>query len=445
VPLLCALLLVGGGAASADPPTPDLSHPLTLQELVQIARERNLGLAQSQQTVQQARGAYTGSLSGLLPNLSADYSYSRSASNSNDSYFDPNLGRIILGGHTTTYAYSYGLGVSGGTNLIDLPSWYNRRQAGRNLEAARYGLSDSRSTLALSVRQQYYALIRAQELNTVAQSAYELTQEQLRRAQSLFQLGSVARSDVLQAQVNLATNDRDRIASQNAIDQERARLAVLLALPVDAPLTVAEPPPAPDSVTVAPEDELVREAQGKRPDLLQEKAGYEAARQAELASRSQRYPSLGGSYSYSKQRLHPDEVVRSFNHDARWGFNLGVSMPIFDGLQTKGRIQSATAARRLRERALADKMLQVSLDVRVAVIGIRNASEEIRSARQGVSFAEESVRLQKALYEGGGGTLLEWTNAQVELTRARVAQVEAEIDLRLAQAALARALGEDTD
>jgi len=59
-----------------------------------------------------------------------------------------------------------------------------------------------------------------------------------------------------------------------------------------------------------------------------------------------------------------------------------------------------------------------------------------------VTFAEESVRLQRALYENGGGTLLEWNNAQVELTRARVAVVEAEVQLRLAQAQLERALGE---
>ena len=142
-----------------------------------------------------------------------------------------------------------------------------------------------------------------------------------------------------------------------------------------------------------------------------------------------------------RELVAPGLSTYDLDQEARWGFSVGVSQTLFDGLRTKGSIQRATAGRRAQERALDAQRLQVALDIRESLLALKNAAEGIRSAREGVSLAEESARLQKALYESGGGTLLEWNNAQVELTRAKVAVVEAEASYHLAEAALERAVG----
>lgn len=432
----CSTAQTGGEA-------PDLTHPLTVDQLVQIALARNLDLAQAQQSVRGAHGAYVSSWSGLLPSANLNYGYSRSIANSSQAqaYYDPALQQVVQVANTV-YNYNYGLGVSGGVNVIDLPSIYSHQQARHGLKASQAALADARTAIALSVRQQYYTLVGAKQLARVDDDATDLAQEQLKRSQSLYELGSVARSDVLQAQVNVATSQRDQISAHNSIEQQRAKLAVLLALPVDAPLEVADPPPVPDSLTLPSEADLIKQAREARPDLRQAREALESARLSESTAKARRYPSLGGSYSYSKQRQAADEALSQFGRDYRFSFSLGVSLLLFDGLSTEGRVEQAAATRQADVEALRARELQVDLEVREAVLQIKNASEEIRSARQGVSFAEESVRLQKALYENGGGTLLEWNNAQVALTRARVAQVQAESDLQSARAGLSKALGE---
>ncbi len=445
--LVCAALLAGTSVRAESPPL-DYSKPYGAEDLVRIALARNLTLAQSEQNVRTSAGRQLQARSAMLPNVQGNLNYNQSTSASS--------GQRVIGGYLipgqagTQVSDTYNLSASLNQNLVDLPSIYSVRQAGRALESARLGYTDARRTLALSVRQQYYTVVQAQEQATVAQDAYTLAQEQLRRAQSLFELGSVARSDVLQAQVNLASAERDRISTMNAIDQERARLNLLLALPVDAPVRIAEPGQAPDSVATPPESELIRRAEASRPDLRRARADVAAADAGVSSAEWSRYPTLAGQLSYSNRRFGPVfspissdplDVFQNLKTDANWGFSVGLSVPVFDGLRTKGSIQMARAGRIQSREAVEQTRLQVALDVRVAMIQIKNAGEEIRSARQGVAFAEESVRLQKALYESGGGTLLEWNNAQVQLTRARLAQVQAEMNMRLAQAALDNAIG----
>lgn len=430
------VLLAAGTAGAQEGPIPDLSRPLSLDEIVRLATTRNLQVAQARESWAAARGGRTSAWAGLLPNLRGSVDYS--SNTQKFSGVNPQTGRPIVSGQTQDY---YSLGLSGGVNLIDLPSIYSFRGAGQSLAAAGYGFDDAVQAIVLQVKQQYYAFTQSQELARVTQDSYTLRAEQQKRAESLFQLGSVAKSDVLQAQVNLAAAEREKIAAENRIEQERARLAMMLALPVTSRLDVQSPGLVDETVPVPAETDLMARAERQRPVLLRAAASLEAARNTERAAQSQRYPSLGGSYSYSKQKASVGPLFANPDQDARWGFSVGVSQTIFDGLLTKGSIQRGTANRRASERAFEQQRLQVALDIREALLGLKNASEGIRSARQGVSLAEESARLQKALYEGGGGTLLEWNNAQVELTRAKVAVVEAEAGYHQAEAALERAVG----
>jgi outer membrane protein len=437
--LVVVMLPFAVGTARAQvAPMPDLTRPLSLDEIVRLATTRNLDVAQARESWEAARGGRTSAWAGLLPNLQGTVSYNRTTQKYGGPVVNPQTGQIFSGQTTDNYS----LGLNGGMNLIDLPAIYSFRGAGQSLAAAGYGYDDAVQSIILAVKQQYYAFTQSQELARVAQDAYTLAAEQQRRAESLFQLGSVAKSDVLQAQVNLSTAEREKIAAENRIEQERARLAMMLAFPVDARLEVESPAPVDEKAPIPAESELGARAERQRPDLRRAAATLEAARSSERAARFQRWPSLGGSYSYSKQNdFTVGRVFTNLDQSARWGFSIGLSQTIFDGLQTKGSIQRGAADRRRYERAFEAQRLQAALDIREALLGLKNASEGIRSAREGVNLAEESARLQKALYESGGGTLLEWNNSQVELTRAKVAVVEAEASYHLAEAALERAVG----
>lgn len=446
---------LGAGAVRAEQ-TPDLGHPLTLEELLRLAKERNHALAQAQSRIEVARGGYTSSWNVYLPSLRGSAGVEHGHDHSTNKRV---LGPAVQEEDGTTTSDGYSVSLDGSESLLNPPGWFRSQSSKQRLQASEHSFASAEDLLVWNVTTQYYEVVRRKKLLEVAEQAYTLAGEQLERAQALYELGSVAKTDVLQAQVSRAASERDRIASGNAVDQQRSLLAVLLALPVDSPIEVSEPDEITALESVGDERTLVDQAMTTRPDLAQAKAELSASGLDARAARWSRYPTLALSYSYRRFKSSADNEATtklaqedgsvsrntakySFEPEgSSWSVGLGLSVPIFDGFLTKGSIQQATANQRIQERALEQAKLDAALEVRQSLIAIKNANEEIRSAREGVSLAEESVRLQKALYEAGGGTLLQWNNAQVELTKARVSLVEADVLLRLAQAGLDKATG----
>ncbi|MEZ4648733.1 MAG: TolC family protein [Candidatus Eisenbacteria bacterium] len=418
----------------------DLSRPLSLAEVIRLAEAGNLGLKQRLLTIDSAEGSLKSSRSQLFPSLRSSLGYTRSVANFTSPRIDPDSG-LLLEQNVTNVTVESSLRLSTGMSLVDPSSWQSVKASSSSLDATKADVERGRQSLAYTMTQQYFELVRAKQLTEVSEQAYQLSQEQLQRAQALYDLGSVARSDVLQAQVNLASADRDRISAITGVEQQKARLAVGIGAPVDAPIDVQELDELTGSPSSYDEPSLINEAMDTRPDIRAAELGLSAAEHSLSASKWNRWPTLNASASWSKRGGSPDDVLNKFDRDISYGAGLSLDWTMFDGLNTKGTIERSQAEVATRRRALEEAELQAALEVREARLGIQNATESIRSAEEGVRLAEESAKLQQALYESGGGTLLEWNNAQVELTRARVSLVQAQVDLRLALAQMDLAVG----
>jgi outer membrane protein TolC len=443
------------GAAEAE--------PLSLEDCIDLALQNNPGLALSRQQLAAAKGDHLSSYSAFLPTVSLDGGLRQTES----------AGEAVVFQGTTfrqsDFSESFSLSASASQNLINLPSWFSYQASKSDVDAARQTLRVSETDLVYLVRQQYFLVSGAIRLQRVATDALEVSEEQLRKSEALYELGSVARTDVLQARVNRATSVQEEISARNSVDQERANLAVLMGMGVDEPLEIqvdVEDPPQID----LDEGSLVREALELRPELRRAGAQLQAAQQRNRSAFWSQFPSLNGSLFWSRQTqaYRPEqflfneegEVIGSLpaekrrgpalrelldfgdlEDDASWGFSIGLNWRIFDGLGTIGNVRSAKASLAGSKEEQRRQELDAALQVREAVVAIRNAQEGIRAAEESVELAAENLKLQQALYENGGGTILELNNAQVENTRARNSLIEAQIGLHLAYALLDRAIG----
>jgi outer membrane protein TolC len=64
-------------------------------------------------------------------------------------------------------------------------------------------------------------------------------------------------------------------------------------------------------------------------------------------------------------------------------------------------------------------------------------------SEQALAASEEGYRVRRELFRSGKATLVEVTDSETELTRARLELVNAHVDLRIAQVELAHVLGRD--
>jgi len=120
-----------------------------------------------------------------------------------------------------------------------------------------------------------------------------------------------------------------------------------------------------------------------------------------------------------------------------------VSLPIFDGFLTKGKVDEAVALRRKAGEAKAETSRIVELQVRTAWSNLRTARSVLDAQIENVKKAARALELSQARYNAGSGTQIDVLNTQTALTDARGSYVEALHNYSVSRTGLLRATGQD--
>ena len=417
---------------------PDM--PLGVEDCVKIALERNYNVAIAREGIESSRAAAQRAWSGFLPRVSATTYWNRFTQGPTDQIIlNETTGEVLVGQMVSQSFVSYTLGLNASQTLFSWSSFQNVTRSRAEVTAAEHAGDAAENDIAYEVKAQFYSLVKAKKLLEVSERSYERSRGQLERAESLFELGSVAKSDVLRAKVDVAQSELDLISARNAVEMQRAGLAKIMGLGLETPLQI-EAELGYEEVTVA-EEQLFDKAVNRRPDLLEARERVRAAKAGVQSARGGSYPSLFGSFNYSwRDDVFPNSTS-DFDKKYTWSVAMGISIPIFDGLVTRGNVGEAKAGLMTRLSQLRDLELGVELDIKEALITLEEARQRIRVSEDQLASAEESYKLAQEQYEVGLGTILELTEAQVELTSAESQRVEGITDFKLALALLDRATG----
>jgi outer membrane protein TolC len=164
-------------------------------------------------------------------------------------------------------------------------------------------------------------------------------------------------------------------------------------------------------------------------------SGAQAARLTRDAARAARLPTIAA---------FADEGVTSgsYAHLLRThSFGLQMSVPLFEGRRTEGRVSETSAMLREAELRLADATDQVSVEVRSALIDIGSASEQVELARERLRLAEAELAQAQERFRAGVAGNSDAISALLSLTTSRAQLIDAETALRYSHISLARAEG----
>jgi len=436
-------MLAGAGLSSAraaPPASEETGGPLTVEDCVRIALRNNRTVAIAGTDVKTSRAAAIGAWSRFLPNVTANTFWDRLTQGPTErAVLNERTGEIIVAPTESEAFVSYSMGLSATQTLFDWGAVKNVAAARARVAASLYSMRATEQDIAFQVKQQFYTLVKAEKLLEVTQKSRERSLKQLERAQSLFDLGSVARSDVLKAKVDVAQSELDLIAARNSVELERARLAKLLGLPVDRRVEVQADLSISEQNFNA--EELLEKARLLRPDLKAAAERLNAARASLSAARAGSYPSL---FSYFNWRWRDEEFPRStrdLTRKSTWTVGMGIQFPIFDGMLTRSNVGQARAGLEAALKQYEDLELQVALEIKEALLALEEARQRLRVSEEQLASAEESYKLAKEQYDVGLGTILELTDAGVELTTAESQKVQAITDYKIALARIDKAVG----
>ena len=248
----------------------------------------------------QARGSALSAWSGILPSLTGNLSYNHSIPDQRTSTY---VVQDSSGAQTTFLVKRSQAKVASATlqsNLFSVPAWSEKRRQEFLSRSASESEAEARNGVVYAVKQQYFTLVKAERLAEVSRESERLARDEESRAQALFEVGTVARGDVLKARARRATTQLDRIRAENQVEIQRSRLKQVIGLKPDTPLAIDTR--LDETVAVPDSAASVRTALGSRPELSRAAATERAARAGLFGARAGRLPSVTGSLEVDRSK-----------------------------------------------------------------------------------------------------------------------------------------------
>lgn len=289
------------------------------------------------------------------------------------------------------------------------------------------------NNLAFETKKAYYDCLLARAMVRVAQESVLTFERHLSDAQQMLEVGLISNFEVLRAKTELGARQADLTAAQNARRLALVNLRRLLTLGQDLPIKLVgrlELPAEPAAI-----EELLKEAQSGRPELMALDKAIAGSEQNVLRTKGQYKPQAAAGVEWTNT-----DNGGSFAQDG-WSFTLGGEWTLYAGGQRKHQVGEANAQKRKLEHQKEDVVRLVEMDVRAAHIQLEDALARIEREKGTVELGMEGRRLASLRFQEGVGTQAETLDAELALTNAETMLVRAMHDCAVASIAIDKAVG----
>lgn len=308
------------------------------------------------------------------------------------------------------------------------------KQAKANYQYNEVGVQRTYNEMRSTVTNGYFNMLQADNMQKLSAESVTRLEDHLKNVQAQYDVGVVAKVDVLRSQVELANAKQTLIQAENSYQVAEANMNKIVGLPMDTNLKL-------DNLLVYNAydknmDDCLAYAAEHRPELMQAKYGVDAAKGALMVARSGHMPQVAAtaSQAWSDTNWPGDE-------NGKWAVGIGVEMNVFDTGVTLSKIHGAEADLKKAQETYRDTVDSVNLDVRSNYLGLREAEKRISTTKLAVEQADEDYRIAQLRYMSGVGTNTDVLDAQVALTQAKTNYTQALYDYNTSKTALETSIG----
>lgn len=389
---------------------------LTLEEARRLAIENHERVGIAGEGVEQARADLRKATSRILPNITAEGSYTRyTEEKGTDSFIIQPRESTSAELRLTQPLYSGGR------------EWATRRQARLQIRSRVEGVEGAREDIARETSYHYYGVLKAEKDVEIKSAALRRAEERLEVAKARLRVGDVTRSAVLRAEAERAGAEAELIRSRNGLLNAMALLKRVTGLE-GVSLKVVEPERLPAEERSA--SALVDIALSERTDYSQRLLEERAAGEGITIARAGFKPSLRleGLLLWREQ-----EPATTFFQEDSASATLRLTYPLFEGFLRKAELSEARS--RLREAELRRLGLRRDIEVQIAesLNNIKAIEALTESFRRQLAFAEEDYKMVFEQFRFGVATTLDVIDSENTLVTAQSSLANAVYDLELAK------------
>jgi len=394
---------------------------LTLADAEKLALARNPAISSAQYTASashqvpnEVKSAFAPQLSGSLTGVGADAG-----------------SRIAAGALNNPVLYNrIGSGITATQLLTDFGRTKDlTATAGLRAQAQDQVVEGTRADVLMTTVAAYFAVLRANAVLKVAQQTVSQRQVLSDKVETLYQNNLKSGLDASFAKVNLASAQLLLSQAKNDLDSAEAALATAIGQPSQTDFDLVEettPQPLPATV-----DPLIQQALRDRPELKSLRLEQTAAERFAQAEHALNYPTVG---AVGVVGVAPAGDPQIPNHYGAAGVNL--SIPILNG----GLFHARQTEAELRAKAAADRVTNeinlITRDVRTAYLNAATANERVGLTEQLLAQAQSALELAQGRYDLGLSSIVELSDAQLNLTQAQIANAAARYEYQAGRLAV---------
>jgi outer membrane protein TolC len=319
----------------------------------------------------------------------------------------------------------------------------NYTAATRSQDAARWDVVTQRATSQSNGAGAYYTWLRARGAVIVAVQAVNDQKTHLRDARNQFNVGNASKADVLRAETAEASSELALERAKNLADLSEKQMRVAMHAKDDEALVPGEDLESPLAPVQGNVQQMIIEALASRPEIKSADANADSAREQAKASKAGRYPSLSAFGDVITGNPNPRYIPPSNVFNTTYDFGAQITWSPNDILTANG---SAADAESRAASIIANKGVVrdgIEVEVTQTLQAVREADFSIETSTRELASAEEAYRVARELFNNGRGTSTTLTDAETDLTRARLDLLNSKADARIARIRLDHALGRD--
>lgn len=385
---------------------------LTLEEAIKIALENNfdIQLAKNNLKIDETNN-YIGN-AGMLPNVSANITDTNSRTNTTQ--IQGGTERTLNGAKNLNMNY----GVSLDWTVFDGLKMFARKEQLNKLE--QQGQAELKSAILSKISAvylAYYDLVQQQQQIKALDTTIVISKERLQTAQNRYSIGKAAKLEVLNAQVDLNTDESLLIQQKEQFKASQIQLNTLLARDVALEFSVLNALEVDDRLVL---DDLKNLAKSQNPQLQAQVLNKNIAELQLKQVKAGRYPTVKVNTGYTVGRTEASLgfITQSQSRGLTYGFS--ASVPIFQGNQISRNEKIAKLQVTNAEITIKQQELLLESQLQSAFASYLSNKKLVEMEAKNVSIAEQNLDITLAKFKIGTITPVEFRTAQQGFIEAKV-------------------------
>lgn len=297
-----------------------------------------------------------------------------------------------------------------------------------------------------SIDQAYWMIVSLKQKEKLATSYRDLVKKLNEDVHKMIKQGVATRADGLKVDVKVNEADMQITQVEDGLALAKMLLCQLCGIPMNQEINLADEEKETlifSGISVDSEQQKIAasdSAMNTRPELRMLQNAVDISKQATNLVRAAYLPhiALTGGYMISNPNVW-NGFQRNFT--GVWNVGVLVQVPVWNWGDGAYKVRAAKATANIAQMNLDDTREKIHLQITQSQFKVKEAQKKLNMAMKNIASAEENLRCANLGFKEGVMEVTDVMAAQTAWQQAQSQKIDAEIDVKLTQVGLNKALG----